>query len=51
MVRFQGVRLLPEACTRLQWNINIEPGWPLGATIPPRSTSRVMVSLSTVHSG
>jgi hypothetical protein len=33
-----------EACTRLPWNIRTEPGFPVGATIPPSAVSFVMVS-------
>ena len=40
-----------DACTRLPWNISTEPGLPVGATMPPSSASRVIVSLSSVHSG
>ena len=51
LTRFHGDRLEVEACTSQQWKRIIEPGGPLGATMPPWATSCVMVSLSIVHSG
>ena len=49
--RFHGDRFEVDACTRHEWNRIIEPAGPFGATMPPRATSFVIVSLSIVHSG
>src|SRR5687768_8156144 len=49
--RFHGDRFDVEACTRHEWNRIMEPGGPLGATMPPRATSFAMVSWSMVHKG
>ena len=38
-------------CTSVPWKKIAEPGPPLGATMPPCSTSLAMVSLSITHSG
>ena len=51
LTRFHGDRLDVEAWTRQEWNMIIEPAGPLGATRPPRSTSRVIVAWSIVHNG
>ena len=40
-----------EPWTRHEWNSSIEPGGPLGATMPPRATRSVIVFSSMVHSG
>src|SRR5262249_62284359 len=34
ILRGEGVMLGGEACTRLPWNINTEPGLPVGGTMP-----------------
>ena len=47
----RGILAEVDACTKQPWKRIIDPGGPLGATMPPFSTSLAMVSWSMVDSG
>src|SRR5687767_10710629 len=51
LTRFHGERFDVDACTRQPWKRIMEPGGPLGATMPRWPTSFEIVSLSIVQSG